>query len=49
MASTLAVVASGGTVVDPEIVHSLVESRSSGIASLTVREKEVLGRMAAGD
>ncbi|WP_297008897.1 response regulator transcription factor [uncultured Corynebacterium sp.] len=42
-------VASGGTVVDPEVVRTLVSSTRSGITDLTDREREVLESMAAGD
>jgi DNA-binding NarL/FixJ family response regulator len=42
-------VASGGTVVDPDVVKTLLSSRRTGISDLTDREREVLERMAAGD
>lgn len=45
---TLTEVASGGTVVDPEVVSALLSSRKSGIARLTPRETEVLSLMAQG-
>jgi DNA-binding NarL/FixJ family response regulator len=41
-------VASGGSVIDPAIVESLVGSSVSQLASLTERETEVLGLMAEG-
>jgi len=43
-------VAAGGTVMDPEVVRQLFtrNSRKSGIAALTPREREVLGLMAQG-
>lgn len=47
--AALETVASGGTVVDPDVVKTLVSSRRSGIGTLTEREREVLERMAAGD
>lgn len=47
--TTLETVASGGTVVDPEVVRTLVNSHRSGIGELTAREREVLERMAVGD
>lgn len=47
--AALETVASGGTVVDPDVVRTLVSSRRSGISDLTAREREVLERMAAGD
>lgn len=47
--AAVATVASGGTVVDPDVVRTLVSSHRSGIADLTDREREVLERMAAGD
>lgn len=42
-------ISAGGTVVDPDVVKTLVSSRRSGIETLTDREREVLERMAAGD
>lgn len=48
-AAALDTVASGGTVIDPEVVqHLLVRSQSGPLDSLTVREREVLGLMADG-
>lgn len=47
--AALDTVASGGTVVDPDVVKTLVSSRRSGIDDLTGREREVLERMAGGD
>jgi DNA-binding NarL/FixJ family response regulator len=41
-------VASGGSVIDPAIVDSLVSSSVSQLSSLTERETEVLGLMAEG-
>lgn len=41
-------VASGGTVVDPEVVTTLLSARRTGLATLTPREKEVLELMAQG-
>ncbi|WP_025156680.1 LuxR C-terminal-related transcriptional regulator [Leifsonia aquatica] len=43
-------VASGGSVVDPEVVQLLVSSRSSErtVESLSARERDVLSRMAEG-
>jgi DNA-binding NarL/FixJ family response regulator len=45
-------VASGGSVIDPEVVDALVSERMRGdespIAELTPREREVLGEMAQG-
>lgn len=45
-------VASGGSVIDPKVVESLVTARrrsaSSPLAALTPRESEVLGEMAQG-
>ena len=40
-------VAAGGTVMDPEVVARLLD-RSRPLDVLTVREREVLGEMAAG-
>lgn len=44
-------VASGGTVVDPEVITSLMQRQvvRSRLAALTPRELEVLARMAEGD
>ena len=47
--AALDTVASGGTVVDPDVVRTLVSSHRSGTGELTAREREVLERMAAGD
>ncbi|WP_414121558.1 LuxR C-terminal-related transcriptional regulator [Corynebacterium nuruki] len=47
--ATVETVAAGGTVVDPDVVKTLLSSRRTGIADLTDREREVLERMAAGD
>lgn len=47
--AALQTVVSGGTVVDPDVVKTLVSSRRDGITDLTAREREVLERMAAGD
>ncbi|MGO1948610.1 MAG: response regulator transcription factor [Mycobacteriaceae bacterium] len=47
--TAIASVAEGGTVVDPDVVKTLISARKSGIATLTDREREVLERMAAGD
>jgi DNA-binding NarL/FixJ family response regulator len=41
-------VAVGGTVLDPEVVKHLLDSRSCGRAELTAREREVLELMAEG-
>lgn len=41
-------VAAGGTVLDPEVVRSLLAARSSPLDVLTPREREVLGLMAEG-
>jgi len=45
-------VAGGGSVIDPKVVEALVTARShsdsSGLASLTPREREVLAQMAQG-
>lgn len=45
---TLETVFGGGTVVDPEVVRTLLQQRASGIDALTAREREVLGLMAQG-
>lgn len=45
---TLEEVAGGGTVVDPEVVATLLGSRRRGVERLTPREREVLGLMAEG-
>lgn len=47
--ATVETVASGGTVVDPDVVKTLISSRRTGIENLTDREREVLERMAAGE
>ncbi|GAA0436182.1 DNA-binding response regulator [Actinoplanes capillaceus] len=41
-------VASGGTVMDPEVVGQLLARHQPPLAALTVREREVLGLMAEG-
>jgi DNA-binding NarL/FixJ family response regulator len=52
--SALERVAAGGTALDPEVISELLRSASSGpaadagLASLTAREREVLGLMAEG-
>lgn len=45
---SLEVVASGGMVIDPEVAAALMQSGRSGLAELTVREREVLELMARG-
>lgn len=45
---TLQIVAGGGTVVDPDVVKTLLQNRTDGISSLTVRERETLALMAEG-
>lgn len=45
---SLDVVASGGVVIDPEVATALMQSGTSGLASLTLREQEVLELMAGG-
>jgi DNA-binding NarL/FixJ family response regulator len=49
-ADALARVAAGGTALDPEVVTQLLGAsrRADGLASLTAREREVLGLMAEG-
>lgn len=47
-ADALHTVASGGTVVDPEVVRQLLRRRRDPLARLTPREREVLGLMAEG-
>lgn len=44
----VAVVAAGGTVVDPEVVRRLLRRRRDPLERLTPREREVLGLMAEG-
>ncbi|MCX5212309.1 response regulator transcription factor [Kitasatospora sp. NBC_00240] len=44
----VAVVAGGGTVVDPEVVRQLLRRRRDPLERLTPREREVLGLMAEG-
>lgn len=46
--ASLETVARGETVVDPDVVKSLLRSRTSGVAALTGREQEVLALMAEG-
>lgn len=46
--TTLETVAGGGTVVDPEVVTTLLRNRHTGISTLTERETEVLALMAQG-
>lgn len=41
-------VSAGGTVVDPEVVSTLLSSRKLGVDKLTPREREVLALMAQG-
>jgi DNA-binding NarL/FixJ family response regulator len=41
-------VAAGGTVVDPEVVRQLLRRRRDPLATLTPREREVLGLVAEG-
>jgi DNA-binding NarL/FixJ family response regulator len=41
-------IADGGTVLDPEVVRQLIGARRDPLASLTAREREVLGLMAEG-
>jgi DNA-binding NarL/FixJ family response regulator len=41
-------VAAGGTVLDPEVVSQLLVARRDPLATLTPREREVLGLMAEG-
>ena len=44
----LDMVSAGGTVVDPEVVSTLLSSRKMGVDKLTPREREVLALMAQG-
>jgi DNA-binding NarL/FixJ family response regulator len=46
--SALERVASGGTALDPEVIAQLLRRPDPGLASLTPREREVLGLMAEG-
>jgi DNA-binding NarL/FixJ family response regulator len=46
--TSLEVVAAGGTVIDPQIVRSLLDRSSSPLDALTPREREVLALMAEG-
>jgi len=46
--TSLEVVAAGGTVIDPQIVRSLLDRRASPLDALTPREREVLALMAEG-
>ena len=46
--SALERVASGGTALDPEVISQLLRRPDPGLASLTSREREVLGLMAEG-
>jgi DNA-binding NarL/FixJ family response regulator len=46
--SALERVAAGGTALDPEVVNQLLRKPDPGLASLTAREREVLGFMAEG-
>jgi DNA-binding NarL/FixJ family response regulator len=46
--SALERVASGGTALDPEVISQLLRKPDPGLASLTSREREVLGLMAEG-
>jgi len=46
--SALERVAAGGTALDPEVVSQLLRKPDPGLASLTPREREVLGLMAEG-
>ncbi|WP_327409738.1 response regulator transcription factor [Streptomyces sp. NBC_01281] len=47
-ADTVERVAAGGTVVDPEVVRQLLRRRRDPLATLTPREREVLGLVAEG-
>jgi DNA-binding NarL/FixJ family response regulator len=46
--SALERVAAGGTALDPEVISQLLRKPDAGLASLTAREREVLGLMAEG-
>jgi DNA-binding NarL/FixJ family response regulator len=46
--SALERVAAGGTALDPEVISQLLRRPDPGVASLTAREREVLGLMAEG-
>ena len=46
--SALERVADGGTALDPEVISQLLRKPDRGLASLTAREREVLGLMAEG-
>jgi DNA-binding NarL/FixJ family response regulator len=46
--TAVARVARGGSVLDPEVVASMIRGRRSALESLTPREREVLDGMAAG-
>jgi DNA-binding NarL/FixJ family response regulator len=46
--SALERVAAGGTALDPEVVSQLLRKPDPGLASLTLREREVLSLMAEG-
>ena len=45
---SLAIVASGGTVIDPMVASALMSTSRSGLATLTPREQEVLELMSQG-
>lgn len=45
---SLAIVASGGTVIDPTVASALMSTSRSGLATLTPREQEVLELMSQG-
>lgn len=45
---SLALVADGGIVIDPEVASRLIARRRSSLANLTAREREVLAEMANG-
>jgi DNA-binding NarL/FixJ family response regulator len=46
--SALERVAAGGTALDPEVISQLLRRPDAGLASLTTRERDVLGLMAEG-